>query len=280
LLAVLSFAIGLCATNLATAQSGGLILEHSDSWNLPKEWVLSVGNFRMEFVLIPAGSFLMGSPDETGDGDEYPRHDVVISQPFYLGKYEVTQEQWEEVMGSNPSRFRGAKLPVETVSWKDCQVFLAKLAAKTGRKFALPTEAQWEYACRAGTTTFWSFGDTNAAVDEFAWGKSNSGGQSHPVGGKKPNPWGLYDMHGNVSEWCADRYAKHTYSNGVVVDPVGPTVQEGSAVCRGGAWGDDPDLQRSAYRNCNGIGNAHHGIGLRCVLLVSSLPAPGPDGKR
>jgi len=222
----------------------------------------------MEFVLIRPGSFLMGSPEEAGDGDESPVHTVTISRPFYLGRYEVTQEQWQEVMGSNPSRFKGPRLPVESVSWNGCQVFLQKLEEKTGRKFALPTEAQWEYACRAGTTTRWSFGDDDAAINDYAWNGAKSGGTTHPVGEKKPNPWGLYDMHGNVWEWCADRYTKHTYSNGVTTDPVGPTLADNSPVCRGGAWGDVPDYLRCAYRNCLGAAQGHHGIGLRCVLLV------------
>ncbi|HVW22231.1 MAG TPA: formylglycine-generating enzyme family protein [Opitutaceae bacterium] len=224
------------------------------------------GGVRMEFVLIPAGTFEMGSPENLGGDDESPRHAVTISRSFYLGKYEVTQEQWQAVTGANPSHFRGAGRPVESVSWNDCQKFLAQLAARTGRRFRLPTEAQWEYACRAGTDTPWSFGAQDERAGDYAWCGANSGGATHRVGAKRPNPWGLYDMHGNVAEWCADVYAKHTYDGGAATDPAGP-ARGPSMVCRGGAWGDDSDMLRCAYRNCDGPGGATAGIGLRCVML-------------
>ncbi len=229
----------------------------------------------MDFVLIQPGWFVMGSDEEFGDGDESPRHKVTLTKPFYLGRYEVTQEQWEKVMGANPSEFKGAKRPVDNVSWNDCQDFLSKLQAKTGRKFALPTEAQWEYACRAGATSRWSFGDNDGVMGDYAWCGANSGGATHPVGGKKPNAWGLYDMSGNVWEWCADFYAKHAYSGGDATDPLGPSSGAGH-VLRGGAWGDDSDFLRCAYRNCNGPDSRNNGIGLRCVMLVNSA-SPPPD---
>jgi formylglycine-generating enzyme required for sulfatase activity len=220
----------------------------------------------MDFVLIRPGSFVMGSAAESGDEDESPAHRVTLTESFYLGKYEVTQEQWQLVTGGNPSRFKGATLPVESVSWNDCQRFLAALQQKTGRQFGLPTEAQWEYACRAGTTTRWSFGDDESLLDGYAWSGANSGGTTHPVGGKKPNAWGLYDMHGNVGEWTADWYAKHGYERGEVTDPHQPPSPGHSPIWRGGAWGDNSDYLRCAYRNVNGADNAHHGIGLRCVM--------------
>ena len=224
---------------------------------------------KMEFVLIHPGSFVMGAREETDpDGDATPPHKVTLTQPFYLGKYEVTQEQWEKVMGSNPSHFKGANLPVETVSWNACQEFLAKLQKKTGRKFALPTEAQWEYACRAGTSTPWSSGDSAARLGNYAWNRDNSGRTTHAVGEKKPNAWGLFDMHGNVAEWCADWYAKHAYSRGDATDPAGPTSGD-ARILRGGAWGDNPEYLRCTYRNCNGPDGADGGIGLRCVMLVA-----------
>lgn len=224
------------------------------------------GGIRMDFVLIPAGSFQMGSPENAGGDDESPRHAVAISRPFYLGKFEVTQEQWQALMGSNPSRFHGARRPVENVSWNDCRRFLAKLAGRTGRRFALPTEAQWEYACRAGSAGAWSSGDDSARLRDYAWYGANSGGATHRVGSKRPNAWGLYDMEGNVQEWCSDAYAKHAYDSSPAVDPAGPPLGP-SMVCRGGAWSDSPETVRCAYRNCDGPDGATPGIGLRCVML-------------
>jgi len=229
------------------------------------------GGVKMEFVLIGPGSFIMGSDENTGDGDESPQHKVTISQPFYLGKYEVTQEQWEAVVGGHPSKFKGPTRPVDTVSWNDCQQFLAKLQEKTGRRFALPTEAQWEFACRAGTTTLWNFGHTPEPATDYAWIGVNAGGTTHPVGEKKPNPWGLYDMNGNVGEWCADWYAKHSYDGGEVTDPLGPAAGD-ARILRGGAWGDQPDNARSASRNCIGPDIGHGGTGLRCVMLADVSP--------
>jgi len=158
---------------------------------------------KLEIVLIPAGEFLMGSPDSEKEkfDCEKPQHRVRITKRFYLGKYLVTQEQWEAVMGSNSSYFKGPKIPVEAVSWDDCQQFLGKLNAKSAAgagKFVLPSEAQWEYACRAGSETRYCFGDDEKQLGEFAWYDENSGKKPHPVGEKKPNAWALFDMHGNA----------------------------------------------------------------------------------
>ena len=224
------------------------------------------GGVKMEFVLIRPGSFTMGA-DKGNQGDEKPAHKVTISKPFYLGKYEVTQEQWEKVMGSNPSNFKGPKLPVEQVSWNDCQNFLAKLKKKvTGYEFRLPTEAQWEYACRAGSTGDYCFDDGETNVGEYGWHSNTSGGKTHPVGEKKPNAWGLYDMHGNVWEWCSDAYGP--YSSEAVIDPKG--ANSGNRVLRGGAWYINPRCLRSASRD-NGMPDyRYNGIGLRCVAVSGS----------
>ncbi|MGO8744610.1 MAG: formylglycine-generating enzyme family protein, partial [Thermoguttaceae bacterium] len=169
---------------------------------LPEELTVDLGGgVKMELVLIPVGEFVMGSPDSDKDAapNEKPQHRVRITKPYYLGKHLVTQEQWEALMGSNPSQSKGPKNPVTLVSWQHCQVFLGKLNAKTagqGGKFVLPSEAQWEYACRAGTTTKYGFGDEETQLGDYAWYKANSGDAPHPVGEKNPNAWGLYDVHG------------------------------------------------------------------------------------
>jgi len=225
------------------------------------------GGVRMEFVLVPAGSYVMGSADIAGEEDEFPAHPVTISRPFYLGRCEVTQAQWQRVMGDNPSRFPGPQRPVDTVSWSDCQRFLARLAALTGKRFALPTEAQWEYAARAGTSTRWSSGDDEARLADYAWIGTNSGGATRPVATRKPNAWGLCDMAGNVWEWCADWYGKHAYEGGAAVDPTGPATGS-SRILRGGGWGESPGSARPAYRNAEGPDTRNDGTGLRCVMLV------------
>jgi formylglycine-generating enzyme required for sulfatase activity len=196
------------------------------------------GGVKMEIILIPAGEFLMGSPksDKYAFFNEKPQHRVRITKPFCLGKYLVTQEQWQTVMGNNPSKFKGPKKPVEQVSWDDCQTYLAKLNAKTrgnGGKSQLPSGAQWEYACRAGSKTRYYFGDDESQLGEYAWYEANlDDGRTHPVGEKKPNDWGLYDMHGNVFEWCAG--FNHRYENDSPKDdPTGPTTGWGRAI-RGG----------------------------------------------
>jgi formylglycine-generating enzyme required for sulfatase activity len=175
----------------------------------------------IEVMYIPKGAFQMGS--ENGYWDEKPVHRVVISEPFFLGKYEVTQAQWESVMGMNPSYFQNCpQCPVENVSWDNCQEFIRKLNAKgDGYTYRLPTEAEWEYACRSETT-----GDYAAYLDAIGWYKVNSGSKTHPVGQMKPNAWGLHDMHGNVNEWCADSYSGNYYNTSPTNDPKGPPQAE------------------------------------------------------
>jgi formylglycine-generating enzyme required for sulfatase activity len=234
------------------------------------------GGVSMEFVLIRPGLFMMGS--ESGHNDEKPIHQVAITRPFYLGRYEVTQEQWQRVMHNNPSGFKGTNLPVENVSWNDCQIFLAKLRSKTKRKFALPTEAQWEYACRAGTTNTYSCGEDEAGLADHAWYASNSDQKTHPVGRKQPNAWGLCDMHGNVFEWCADWYSK-SYPPGDATDPVG-AVSGDRRIIRGGAWLYIPDNLRSADRSFSPPDLRVNEYGLRCVMLVNDVSRSSDDARQ
>jgi formylglycine-generating enzyme required for sulfatase activity len=180
--------------------------------------VLTIKDVEYAFRWCPAGTFMMGSPqDESGRGIDETLHQVVLSCGFWLLETEVTQMMWANVMGNNPSQFKGMKQPVERVSWNDCQEYIKKLndlrVAPKGYRFSLPTEAQWEYACRAGTTTAYHFGNT------FDGNKANNGGSTKDVGSYPANAWGLHDMHGNVLEWCLDWYGD--YPSGSVTDPTG-----------------------------------------------------------
>jgi formylglycine-generating enzyme required for sulfatase activity len=222
------------------------------------------GGVTMDFVLIRPGSFTMESDKE----NEKLAHKVTLTQPFYLGKYEVTQEQWEKVMGRNPSNFKGAKNPVETVNWKDCQSFMVKLKEKLpGQPLRLATEAEWEYACRAGSTGDYCYGDGEGSLAEYAWYRGNANKTTYPVGEKKPNAWGLYDMHGNVWEWCADWYGD--YPATAVVDPQG--ASSGSfRVLRGGSWSNRADNCRAANRCSLSPSLTNYNVGLR--LARRSVP--------
>ena len=204
----------------------------------------------LTMISIPSGSFEMGCPD--GDSDcwsaESPQHTVSISS-FKMSAYEVTQGQWEAVMGSNPSIFDscGSDCPVEQVSWNDIQDFIDELNAQTGKNYRLPTEAEWEYAARAGTTTKWYCGDSESCLDDIAWYYDNSGNKTHPVGQKTPNAWGLYDMSGNVLEWVQDWYDRYYYDTSPSTNPEGPS--SGSLrMLRGGSWYDSASFCRSSIR--------------------------------
>ena len=202
--------------------------------------------------------------------DEMPAHQVRLSA-FSIGKHEVTQAQWMSVMGGkNPSSFKGDDLPVEQVSWNDAVEFCKQLSAKTGYNFRLPTEAEWEYACRAGTNTEYSFGDDEKQLGEYAWYNGNSGDKTHPVGTRKQNPFGLFDMHGNVWEWCSDWYGENYYNQlskqGVAVNPQGPATGK-QRVVRGGSWGSFVNL-RSAYRVRFSPGVINDLVGFRVVLFA------------
>jgi eukaryotic-like serine/threonine-protein kinase len=194
----------------------------------------------MRLVLLPAGEFLMGSPNDDPDArlDEQPQHQVQISQPFYLSATLVTQAQYQQVTGENPSRFHGdPQRPVECVSWEDAVAFCRRLSELEDRSYRLPTEAEWEYACRADTTTRYGFGNDPSELGDHAWYGANSAGTTHPVMRKKPNPWGLYDMLGNVWEWCADGYSIDAYARSPAKDPPG-SDSLGTRVLRGGCWRD------------------------------------------
>ncbi len=227
---------------------------------LPRVLQNSLG---MEFVLIPAGEFLMGSGWRQ---NEMPVHRVEMSQPFYLGTYEVTQAQWEAVRGNNPSRFRGDPTrPVENVSWEDVHEFIRLLNAREGSTtYRLPTEAEWEYAARAGTTTTLSFGDDPSQLGLYAWFSHNSSPETHPVGHRQPNAWGLYDMHGNVWEWVHDWYERDYYQYSPAIDPRGPLLGT-NRVLRGGAWSVDAEACRSASRSVWHPGYRNNDLGFRVL---------------
>ncbi len=215
----------------------------------------------MEFVLVPAGSFDMGSPDsEKGrDSDEGPARKVQIAKAFYIGKYEVTQNQYLAAMGKNPSKFNGQNLPVESVSWDEAVACCRKIGGR------LLTEAEWEYACRSGSKTRFSYGDDPdyAQLGEYAWYSGNSDSTTHPVGQKKPNAFGLYDMHGNVYEWCSDWFA--AYSSAQTANPIGASSGQ-SRVCRGGGWIVNAWFCRSANRHIFSPEFRGIGLGFRVVL--------------
>ncbi|MHC1599294.1 MAG: formylglycine-generating enzyme family protein [Candidatus Methanospirareceae archaeon] len=221
----------------------------------------------MEFVLIPAGEFKMGSPSDEGDrySNEGPVHHVTIEKAFYLGRYEVTQEEWQEVMGNNPSYFEGDNLPVEMVSWDDVQEFIKKLNKKEGTdKYRLPSEAEWEYACRAGTTTRYSFGDSESKLGDYAWYDGNSGSKTHPVGKKKPNSYGLYDMHGNVWERVQDKY--HSDYDSAPTDGSAWESRDGAyRVFRGGCWNFLARCCRSSARSYYGPSDRYYRVGFRLL---------------
>jgi formylglycine-generating enzyme required for sulfatase activity len=259
---------------------GMILLDRHVFAQSPKEIANSIG---IKLVLIPKGTFMMGSPEsEQGrDKDEETQHEVTISKDYYLGVYEVTQTQYEKVMGKNPSYFQGAvvgnenaDLPVENVSWNDAVEFCKKLSdlpeeKKAGRLYRLPTEAEWENACRAGSKTACAFDDEEGLPPEYGWFKRNSSDRTHTVGLLEPNAWGLYDMHGNVWECCSDRYGD--YPKGAVSDPTGPKV--GSLrVYRGGGWIIEAADCRSADRFRIDPSLRNRNYGFRLALSSSGIP--------
>jgi formylglycine-generating enzyme required for sulfatase activity len=238
--------IGLVAVGIITYLAW-LISSRSGAGDVPVSPRSVAANAQgMEFVSIPAGKFMMGcsAGDSQCYGDENPRHEVTISRSFELGKYEVTQGQWVKVMGNNPSSFKGDdRLPVEQISWNDAQGFVMKLnTLNDGYRYRLPTEAEWEYAARGGAD-----GPYYGNLDAIAWYDSNSGSKTHPVGQKQPNGYGLYDMLGNVWEWCSDWYGESYYGGSPAADPKGPSSGQ-YRVVRGGSWGGNSWDARVSYR--------------------------------
>lgn len=219
----------------------------------------------LDMVRVEAGTFTMAATAEMKDpyGDEKPTHQVTLTNDYYIGKYEVTQALWKAVMGKNPSNFKGDNLPVETVTWNDCQKFISKLNRITGKKFRLPTEAEWEYAARGGNKSrgYQYSGSNN--LSDVAWYEDNSDSKTHAVGSKQANELGIYDMSGNVWEWCQDRYGR--YSKSSQTNPTGAT--SGSfRVRRGGSWNFTARICRSSYRYESLPSLRNSDLGFRLVL--------------
>lgn len=231
--------------------------ETSESIGSPIEYRNSVG---MEFVLIPAGRYFMGSPATEGGKSDESQHEIVITRPFYMSRYEVTQAEWEAVMGNNPSSFTGARNPVGNISWHNCQDFIKKLSARDGITYRLPTEAEWEWTCRAGTETKYYCGDSESSL-----GQLGSNSRTNQVGHTGPNAFGLYDMHGNASEWCNDWYSENYFRSSPSEDPQGP-FNGSYKVLRGGSWGNSPWSFRSANRDWANPNDRDKYFGFRVVF--------------
>ena len=237
----------------------------------------------MVFLPIQPGTFLMGSPENEAGRYSYegPQHEVTLSRAFWLGRYPVTQQEYEKVMGNNPSMFKGENRPVEQVSWVEATEFCRKLTEQTrgegslpaGYEYRLPTEAEWEYCCRAGGTSAYCYGDDEARLADYAWYERNSKKETHEVGLKKANSWGLHDMHGNVWEWCldAEEWSARYKDKESVVDPLSDSGLE--RVIRGGSWFDTGRFCRSAYRYASEPAFRGGYLGFRVCL------APSPAGR-
>ena len=232
----------------------------------------NVNGVSFDMILVKGGTFSMGN-DEKGffSGlfsmleDDRPLHNVVLTRDYYMGRSQVTQSLWKAVMGSNPSYFKGDDRPVESVSWNDCQEFISKLNEITGMKFRLPTEAEWEFAARGGNKSkHYKYSGSNN-LDDVAWYESNAKSKTHPVGTKQPNELGIYDMSGNVWEWCSDWYG--SYCSEAQTNPKG-AASGNYRVCRGGSWDDDAWYCRSTYRDGDSPGYGVINIGFRLALTV------------
>ena len=253
------------ATDAGRSEAERRVRDHLASGITPFMPTLTVALTRrvaLDAVLLPPGTFWMGSDEEEpgGDGDEKPRHEVTLTRPFYMGVVPVTQRQWFAVLRRRPARFTNALHPVERVALEDCEAFCAKVSEISGRVVRLPTEAEWEYACRAGTTTMYAGGTRPADMGRLGWCDDR---RTHPVGTKQPNGWGLYDMHGNVWEWCADHY--DLYPEETQTDPV-VLGNEGLRVARGGSHSNTASVCRSACRIGFMAGGRNDFIGCRVVV--------------
>ena len=240
-------------------------IHHSSSTSSTVNLSAELNKLINNMVYVSGGTFTMGGTSEQGSDiydDEKPTHSVTLSS-YYVCKYEVTQALWRAVMGSNPSNFKGDNLPVENVSWDDCQTFINRLNSYTGRNFRLPTEAEWEFAARGGNySRHYKYSGSNY-IGDVAWYGDNSGNRTHPVGTKQPNELGLYDMSGNVYEWCSDWYG--SYSSYSQSNPTGPN--SGSfRVLRGGSWRGSARFCRSSDRSSGSPGGRDYDLGLRLVL--------------
>ena len=250
----------------STSSSNANTLSSSGSSLSGNALTIPVKNgINIEMVKVEAGSFDMGATSEMQNpySDEKPVHRVTLTNNYYVGKYEVTQALWQAVMGSNPSNFKGDALPVEQVSWNDCQDFISKLNAMTGKRFRLPTEAEWEYAARGGKKSRGYLFSGSITLGDVAWYKENSGSKTHVVGTKQPNELGIYDMSGNVWEWCQDWY--DSYSSSPQTNPTG-AVRGSDRVNRGGSWGNSAGYCRTSCRINSTPGDRYIGLGLRLVL--------------
>ena len=263
-----AFTLMLAATCVSFTACGGDDDDEKgdDTPKFQNQTITLEGGVSFKMIAVEGGTFLMGSSesDAEADDNEKPQHEVTLSN-YYIGETEVTQELWEAVMGTNPSFFVGANLPVEKVSWDDCQTFIGKLNEKTGMKFRLPTEAEWEYAARGGKKSKgYTYSGSNA-LGNVAWYSDNSGDITHEVGTKQANELGIYDMSGNVWEWCQDRYGETYYENSPSTDPLGP--DSGSyRVYRGGGGWSGAWYCRVANRDGDSPGFRYYSLGFRLAL--------------
>ena len=239
---------------LVTVASGGCVLSGL-------HWRQSVNRLQAARLEYNAAEARFKSADES----EKPAHTVMLTQPFYMGKFDVTQKQYQAVIDSNPSNFKGKDNPVEQVSWNEAQTFCEKLTKQTNQTVRLPTEAEWEYCCRGGTFTEYSSGDCESDLGRVAWYYGNGNNTTHAVGQKEPNAFGLYDMHGNVWQWCQDWYDENYYSKSIVENPSGPT-QGTFRLLRGGSWYLGPVRCSSAHRGMDDPVNHIYYVGFRIVL--------------